>query len=276
LTPAVPLAVAAFALALRLGAPGAGQEADVRRPLCVTGAVGLAFAGLGYVLLLLGVTASTAYRLHFLSGPGVAVFLASAVALVRSFLPTRARSAAGLLAGCWVIAVGTGRTVAMERELQPMNFYARQMHALSELVRLVPDVAPHTLIVMVDDCAWNAAFTFHHAVQYLYQRRAAGYVPRREDKLYLVSAEEGGVLFEPAPIIRRAWDEERRVYRYDEIVVLRTIRRGDVTFLDSWPEELGPLPAGASYAPRARIRNGPLPHSRILAAVPYPDPPASP
>jgi hypothetical protein len=150
------------------------------------------------------------------------------------------------------------------------------MHALSELVRLVPDVAPHTLIVMLDDSAWSTAFTFHHAVQYLYERRAAGYVPRRGDKLYLISAEAGGILFEPSPIIRQAWDEPRTLYRYDEIVLLRTTRRGDVTFLDSWPDELAPLPAAASYVPRARIGSGPLRRSRILSAVPYPDAPASP
>jgi hypothetical protein len=107
-------------------------------------------------------------------------------------------------------------------------------------------------------------------VQYLYERQAAGYVPGREDKLYLASTEEGGILFEPSPAIRRAWDEPRTVYRYDEIVLLRTTRRGDVALLDSWPDELAALPAGATYAPRARIGSGPLRRSRILSSVAYP------
>lgn len=270
LTSATPLALAAFLLALRLGAPGAGQEPDERRLLLALGATGIAVAGLGYGVILLGVTATSAFRLQFLSGPGIAVVLAAAVGLARSLLPERARLLAVLVAGGWVIAVGTGRTVSMEHELQPMNFYSRQMHALSELVRLVPDVVPHTLIIMLDDSAWNTAFGFHHAVQYLYERRAAGYVPRRDDKLYLASAEAGGIRFEPTPVIRWPWDQPRAVFRFDEIVVLRTTRRGDVTFLDAWPEELLPLPAGARYAPRARLGSGPLPRARILSATPPP------
>jgi hypothetical protein len=47
--------------------------------------------------------------------------------------------------------------------------------------------------------------------------------------------------------------------------VVRAEENGRVTLAETWPEELDSLPAGATYAPRARIRQGPrLPRLRIL------------
>jgi hypothetical protein len=263
ITPAVPAALAGFALALLLAGLGGGPEP--RRPLLLAALLGLVFAGLGYSVILVGVDAPTAFRLQFLSGPGIAWCLAALVLLLASALPTRARAAAVLALGGWVVAVGTGRTLAMQRGWDRASFHGRQFRMLRSLVRAVPDLKPHTLLVLLDDGrAWRGGFGFHHAAQYLYERRAAGYVPGLWDPLYPAAPAPQGIRFEPWPIVRRAWDAPRTLYRYDELVVLRHDAQGAVSILETWPAELKALPEGARYAPRARLAAGALPRARIL------------
>ncbi len=230
-----------------------------RRLLAVTATFGLVLGGLGYSLVLWGWRAPTAYRLQFLSGPGIALFLASLVLLAASLIRGRERLAVAVLAAL-VVARGTGRTIAMQAEWDSITRQPRQMRMLSALVRVVPGVTPHTLLVVLDvGSAWQGAFSFHHAVQYLYERRAAGFVPLRSDTLYMASPAPEGIRFEPWPSVRQAWDAGRTVYGYHEIVVVRHTSMGDVVVLDSWPAELKPLPAGARYAPRDRIASVPPP-----------------
>lgn len=265
LTPAVPVAVAAFVLGLVIHRSSSGEPSE-RRLLAAVSGLGLVFAGLGYSLVLLGVTVPSAFRLEFLSGPGIALFLAALVLRGASFWRGRAHLVVAASLGAWIVAVGTGRTLAMQRDWQSLSYEPRQMRVLSELVRAVPDVAPATLLVLLDEGrAWRTAFSFHHAVQYLYERRAAGYVPGRADTLYAAAPALDGVRFEPWPIVRRAWDAERTVYGYDQLVIVRHTRDGTVVALDTWPEELAPLPDGARYEPRNRILSGALPRSKILA-----------
>ena len=265
LTPAVPVAVVAFVLGILFHGSSPGEPSD-RRLLAAVSGLGLAFAGLGYSLVLLGVTVPSAFRLEFLSGPGIALFLAALVQLGASFWRGRAHLVVAAALGAWIVAVGTGRTLAMQREWQSLSYEPRQMRVLSDLVHAVPDVAPATLLVFLDDGrAWRTAFSFHHAVQYLYERRAAGYVPGRADTLYAAAPALDGVRFEPWPIVRKAWDAPRTVYGYDQLVIVRHTRDGAVAVLDSWPGELTPLPDGARYEPRSRITPGPLPRSNILA-----------
>jgi hypothetical protein len=83
--------------------------------------------------------------------------------------------------------------------------------------------------------------------------------------MYVASPEDNGVRFEPWPVVQRAWDTPRTLYRYDEVVVVRSSPSGEVAVLDEWPDDLGPLPRGATYAPRARMAPGPLGRARILA-----------
>jgi hypothetical protein len=58
-----------------------------------------------------------------------------------------------------------------------------------------------------------------------------------------------------------------RLYTYDELVVVMALPGGGVRLLDEWPEgPLPALPAGASYRPRERIRQGAQrPELQILA-----------
>jgi hypothetical protein len=51
-------------------------------------------------------------------------------------------------------------------------------------------------------------------------------------------------------------------YRYEDVVVFAEDARRRVLLLDEWPPELPPLPPGAAYSPRARLR-GSTPPSRL-------------
>ncbi len=264
LQPAVLVAVAAVLLGVAMFGREAGRECRERRLLAFAATLGLVLAGLAYGLVLWGWRAPTAYRLQLLSAPGIALFLASLVLLAGSLLRGRERPVVAVLAAI-VVAVGTGRLVAMQGEWDSLTLQPRQMRMLSGLVRAVPGLAPHTLVVALDEgSAWLGSFSFHHAVQYFYERRASGFVPRRSDTMYTASPAAEGIRFEPWPIIRRAWDAPRTVYRYDEIVVVRHTAQGEVLLLETWPAEFEPLPAGALYAPRGRITPGPPKRARIL------------
>jgi len=267
LTPAVAMAVSVFVVTLVLlhGRSPAPRETG-SRPLLIAAGFGIVLAALGYSVVLVGVRVPTAFRLQFLSGPGIALFLAAAVLLAASWLHGRARLAATTLLAGWVVAVGTSRTLALQRACDEQTYYPRQVRQLSGLQSVVTDVLPHTLIVLLDDGrAWPpAGIGFHHAVQYLYERRAAGWLPGRVDAPYPTTSGPEGVLVDPWPIVRRAWTAPRTLYRYDELIAVRHTKGGDVVLLEAWPPELPPLPPGAVYEPRARLASGPVARSAIL------------
>jgi hypothetical protein len=269
LTPAVPIAVAVFAAISLAWTRLAGGESDgpaSRRLQARNMCVGLLWAGLGYGVFVLTPARPTALRMQFLSAPGIALFFASAASLLATFLPARwGRLATGLI-GAWIIAVGTGRTVAMQRAWDTVSAYPAQMQMLSSLVRVVPDVQPHTLVVLLDDGkAWRATYGFRHALRYLYQGRAVGYVHGAWDALYPTSFTPEGIRIEPWPVVRAAWRTGVTLHRYDETIVVRYSRQGGVGVLEEWPADLPPLPAGAAYDPRSRIALGAaLPPERAM------------
>jgi hypothetical protein len=86
------------------------------------------------------------------------------------------------------------------------------------------------------------------------------------DFLYPTRFGPDGIRSEPWPVIQRPWRESPTLHRYHEVVAARFSADGRLHVLDEWPNELGPLPPGAAYAPHARRGPGPpLPSSRILA-----------
>jgi hypothetical protein len=270
LTPAVPIAVTVFAaisVVWRRFAGGEGDGPESRRLHARDMMVGLLWAGLGYGVFVLTPSRPTALRMQFLSTPGIALFLASGASLVATFLPARWAGPATGLIGAWIIAVGTGRTVAMQRAWDTVSAYPAQMQMLSGLARKVPDVEPLTLVVLLDDGkAWRATYGFRHALLYLYEGRAIGYVPGAWDALYPTSFTPEGIRIEPWPVVRAAWRTGVTLHRYDETIVVRYSRQGGVTVLEEWPRDLPPLPTGAAYRPRSRIVAGakPPPERAIL------------
>jgi hypothetical protein len=267
---AVPIAIGVFGLAFAVAArhdracPG-GREA--RPHLLRLMLLGLLLAGLGYAAFALSGSFVTPLRTQFLSAPGIALFLAAGLCLLAGFLPPRARRAAIAIGAAWVVAVGTARMLAMQRDWDAWGYFPAQRRLLTELTMLAPDFEPRTLVVLIDEAkAFPATFTLHHAVEYLYEHRASGYVWGASDFLYPARFGPDAIHSEPWPVIRKAWDSPAMAYRYDEAVVVRFARTGGLSLLEKWPDDvLPPLPAGARYDPRARIRRGgPLPPSRAI------------
>jgi hypothetical protein len=269
---AVPVAVLVFAVALgtvvRRGRPPAdGPEA--RGALLRLLAVGLGLAGLGYGLFTLSANILEAARTQVLSAPGIGIALAAAIGLVATALPSRWAGHIGVaLLGGWVVAVGTGRTVAMQQEWDEWRSRFEVQHrTLSQLTALAPRLAPNTLVVLLDEAdAFWASFTFRHVVRYLYDGQAIGHVPGAKDFLYPIQFRREGILSVPWPEIRDSWGARPSLHRYDEVVVVRLDPEGRLSLLESWPGDVLPgLPPGAAYAPRARILfDGPLPASRAM------------
>jgi hypothetical protein len=148
-----------------------------------------------------------------------------------------------------------------------MSSYPAQTGLLRQLTARVPDVRPHTLVVLLDEGdAFPAVFTFRHAVGYLYDQRAAGVVWGGADYLYSFSFDAEGVRLDPWPVIRKAWRDEPTRYGYGEVIVARSGAGRRVALLRDWPAELPALPVSARYDPEARIVRGgaPVRAQRIL------------
>jgi hypothetical protein len=264
----VGLAVALFAVLFGLASRDSREleEPSSWRVQAASGGIGLVFAGLGYSLIASAAATPSAFRLQFLSGPGIAVALASVVVAIAGVLPRRGRVATALILAGWIVAVGTGRTGAMQQTWDRESFYPSQMSMLRGLVGRAPDFRPGTMVLLLDDGgAWRASFGFHHALQYLYQGRAAGCIWGAWNAIYPATLGPEGLHSEPWPVIRVPWGVSPHTYRYDEIVVAR-FSGGTVEVLDDWPATLPPLPPGARYAPGSRIvdLSLPVPGRRLL------------
>jgi hypothetical protein len=274
---ALPVAVAAIlfaagAVALGRGGLG-GAEPPARPALGLAAGAGLLLAGLGYAAQILASTEGTreGTRMQLLSTPGIALFLACAVLLAASLIPA-ASGRAGVVAllGGWVVAVGTGRLLALQRQWDGASAYPAQQRCLAQLTQQAPHLQPDTLVVLLDEVgAWPAAFTFQHAVRYLYEGRARGHVWTRAEQLYAVRFVAEGVWHEPWPVIRGPWHEEPRFYRYRDLVVAR-YERGRLSILASWPDGILPdLPPGAVYNPAGRVDlSASLPAARRILGRP--------
>ena len=267
---AVPLAVAIFGLAFALAAkhdrscPGGRDGRPLLARLVLLGAL---LAALGYGAFVLSGSFLTPLRTQFLSAPGIALFLAAGLCLMATYLPRNACRAAIAVGAAWVVAAGTARTLAMQRDWDAWGYFAVQRRLLTGLTAAAPDFEPRTLVVLIDEAkAFPATFTFRHAVEHFYEGRATGYVWNASDFLYPLTFGPDGLHDEPWPVIREAWKSPAIVYGYDQVVVARFARTGELSLLQTWPDDVLPaLPAGARYQPQGRIRRGGTPPaSRLL------------
>jgi hypothetical protein len=254
--PAVWLAVLAFVAGLAVATRGQREGprgASARAAIAVAGLLGLAHAVLAYLPFLLTRGVRGPVRTEFLSAAGIAVFIAAVMILIASLAPPRARLVAVAALGAWVVAVGTGRTIAMQREWDG-SLYANQRSTLQQIRALAPGLQPHTLVVLIQSGhTWFFNFTFSKAVEYLYADAARGWAPGAGPFLMETRLEAEAVWSEPAMATRGPWGQGVERYRYDELIVFAEDESGQVSLLDGWPASLGPLPPGVAYAPRSRI-----------------------
>lgn len=265
---AVLVFVTGFALATRgqrEGPPGAAA----RTAIVVAGLLGLGHAVLAYLPFLLTRGIRGPVRTEFLSAAGIAVLIAAVVILIASLAPPRARLVVVAALGAWIVAVGTGRTTAMQREWDG-SLYVNQRSALQQISATAPGLQPHTLVILIQSGhTWFFSFTFSKAVEYLYADAARGWAPGAGPFLLETRLEPEGVWSEPVTSTREPWRQGVERYGYDEVVVFGEDDTGRVRLLDAWPADLGPLPPGATYAPRSRIRaEGPAPTQLAIVSAP--------
>lgn len=230
------------------------SEGTERRECVRLLAVGIAASLLADCVLSLSPAIRSAARTQVLSSPAVGLVLASTLCLLAS-LATPARWLAGAAAVA-IVAIGTGRTAAMQAEWDERSAFPAQSRSLAGLRSALPAVRPNTLIVLLDpDRTWPATFTFRHAVHHLYGPDVIGYVPISHAFLYPCRFLAAGVACEPWPVIREAWKSPPTSHRYDEIVVVRDRGAQGVEVLDAWPAVL-PKPAEAAYSPVSRVTGG--------------------
>jgi hypothetical protein len=279
LAPAVPAAVLAFlALAVAAGGAGArlggdGSRRDALRLLLL----GLVLACAAHGGFALTAAVRTASRTQILSAPGFGLALAGGIGLLASALPGRLPGAFALVAGAWVVAVGTGRTAALQGEWdREQGLYARQYRTLEGLVERAPGLAPGTLVVLIDESgAWPLSMTFRHAIDYLYPGQAiglvaSGLVAKGRDFLYPWWYTPRGIRVEPWPTIRAEWRVEPTLHPWSTLVVVRQPASGPPELLGTWPSPpLPPLPPGARFAPSERVvTQGPRPSSQAILVPP--------
>jgi hypothetical protein len=257
--PAVPIALAVFAAGFALVSGRAeSREGPSRRQMLVAAGVGCLWAFVSY--LPLAATTRRAFRTQFLSTPGVAVLLAAGVLMAASFLPRRSRAAAAGLLGAGVVALGVGHTVALQARWDDVSAYPGQRLALLELTAIAPDLSPGTLVVLLQSRgAWALDLAFRHAVLYLYEGRATGHVAAADPLLYETRFEAAGIRSIPQAALQGPWGEPPVLHAYDSVVAVREDAAGRLHLLETWPDDLPPLPPGAAYAPRSRLRAGPPP-----------------
>lgn len=268
-SPAVACATAAFAAAFAALA----RRPDAPEELRPTGLVrlmagGLILAGLGYSAFTLTPKVHVADRTQFLSAPGIALFLAATLTLLSCLVPRALRAVVLAALGATVVAVGTGRTLALQREWdESRSLFGGQRATLVQLTREVPDVKPNTLFVLLDEArAWPATFAFRHAVAYLYQGRALGYVWGASDFLYPAHFNSTGIASIPWGVIQVPWKARPTYHRYDEVIVLRFRRDWRLEVLQEWPAGTFPNgPATREYRPSTRVlRPASLPPERAV------------
>ena len=288
---AVPVVVAAgsFAAVWALLAPGLADRADtgptgaaptdaaptdaapVRSVAARLLPLGLAALVLGHAVLVLSPSMRSPQRMQILSAPGAGLFLCGLCSLLAAVVPRVGWRLLLPLAGAAVVAMGTARTVAMQRDWDSRSFWPAQRATLAGLTRAAPGLAPGTLVLLVDeDGSWPASFTFRHAVDYLYGPSVTGAVWSAEPFLYPFRFGPDGILTVPEPSIQSAWHAPVTLHPYSAVVVVRAGVGGAAELVDSWPAALPALPGGAQYSPRMSIRQAPLRPQRAILETPPP------
>jgi hypothetical protein len=262
--PRVGFAMIAVAVAvLAIG----GTATLPRRRTFALAATGLLVGVSGWLPMLFSAAIVTPSRMQGFAAPGFGLALGALATLAASLVPRTAQRLVVLALGCWIVGVGTARTLALQREWDVESLYPAQSRLLGELTALAPDFNPGTLIVLLNgETVFPATFTFRHAVSYVYDGRAEGLVIGGFDFLYPARFLPDSIESSPWPVIRRAWRSPNRRYPYESVVVVREVR-GQLALVEHWPAELPQAPGAADYRPLERIRD-PGPAGR--AVVPGP------
>jgi len=245
---------AALSVALAFLKPPVQASRHPRR-FVVAALVGLVGAASGYSGFVLAARMVGADRAEMLAAPWIGLALASIVALLAEVVPAPARRPLVVALGAFVATAGAARTVQLQQVWNQISAYDRQAGDMRQIAATAADFKPGTLVILFQGTGtWVGTFAFHHALDVVYGRHVAGCVANgREELFYECRQDAQGVHHDPWPVLKPAWGASPRTYRFDEVVVFRSDATGRITLVDEWPADLPPLPAGATYAPQARI-----------------------
>jgi hypothetical protein len=247
------VAFAAAAMAVAVLAIGGPTTLPRKRAISLA-ATGLLVGVSGWLPILFSPSIVTPERMQGFAAPGFGLALGALVMLAASLMPRRAQPLVVMALGCWIVAVGTARTLELQRTWDAESRYPAQSRLLRELVAIAPDLCPGTLVVLLDgEAVFPATFTFRHAVSYVYDGRAEGLVIGGFDFLYPARFWPDSIETSPWPVVRRVWRSAEQRYRYDSVVVVRELQ-GRLALAERWPAELPQTPGAAHYRPLERIR----------------------
>jgi hypothetical protein len=252
--------LAVLAMALSLGraqdpAVTSSPHSDART-LAWVALVGVGFSFAAYFPFCLSPLMDAPHRAQMAAAPWIALLLGAVVEALGRLAPRRAGGPLRVLLAGWIVLVGAGRTASLQQVWNGQSLYAAQMRSLSGLARLAPRLAPHTLVLAVQEGqVWPSVFGFRHAIAQLYRDTATGYVVGGLELMYPTRKTAEGVVTNTWPELQAAWGLKATSHRYDEMVVVRIASDGTLSVLTTWPDSvLGALPAGAVYVPGERIR----------------------
>lgn len=230
--------------------------------------LGLAFSFAAYFPFALSPAMDQPNRAQMAASPWVGLLVAALGEALSSWAPARARGTLVALATGWIVLVGSGRTAMLQRAWDGQSRHAAQQRSMADLVRLAPDLKPHTLVVALPEGpAWPSVFGFRHAVQYLYREHATGYVLGGLELMYPTRWDSEGVHTETWQVVREPWGVPATLHRYDELLLVRIGSDGVLSIVTEWPTaSLGPLPSGARYSPESRVilESGSWPERAVL------------
>ncbi len=226
-----------------------------RRRLAAFVAAGLLGTAAAYSSFILAAKLPGSLRTEFIAAPWLGLALAAAIVLLAELAPRAGRLAVLAGLGALVAGVGASRTAALQATWDAIGRYPRQAAALSQITARAPGLAPGTLVVVVGaDDIWIGSYALHHGLQLVYGRHVAGCMLNpREPLFYECQLGPDGLRLVPWRVLQQAWHEPARLYRFQDIVVLRVASAHRIMLLDSWPGELGAIPPGARYEPAARL-----------------------
>jgi len=237
-------------------APAAGVPP--RRCLALVG-VGLLLAAVAYAPFTLGRLIQGANRTELLAAPGIGIFLGFMAQALASRTRPAWRTPLFLLAGTWVIMLGTAHVVQMQRAWSALSYYTPQVTTLRQIVQLAPDVRRGTLLLLIDSAprpTWPASFGFRHAIAHLHEGRAVGHVFGAATVFHPIRFGEDAIHIGADPLIASAWRSPASQHRYEETVALERGEDGSVRISEEWPVALPALPPGSSYRPIDRLLPG--------------------
>jgi len=220
-------------------------------------AAGIAWTTLGLLPFCLSPVFRPGSRSQFLCALGVGITCAALLGLATRRFARPSRVA--LIAACagWLVLVGAARTATMQDAWSREGAWPRQSALLSRLRQVCPDLRPGTLLILLDRTgAFDSTFAFRHAIRLRYGGHAIGWVASAAvgDLFYPTVVRGDGIHVDVWPMHQRAWGEKPQVFQPRETVVVFADAAGHVSLVERWPANvLGPLPAGADYAPAERI-----------------------